>query len=491
MIDHSRVVRLVTEKTGGSESKERARLEKARVHISVEPTLSGALLTLRVLISTLRRMPGILTLDPSPIDDALTGELVAHAEAIDHERGIHLAVAPHPDAIQLHVGLTAPSVDAIRVVPDGYGAHAARDAGRSIQQMRPAHPLGAVLAASFGAAEVFKDAAEIPEALRTDPAIFSWCPVTLSHDVTAVPMLIDTITVDMALAGCGAIGTALALILSELDAEGLVQPFDQQTFAPENLTTNSLGTESEVTLAPRKVNLIRDVLQPRYRVETRHGDVAELADDVDACRLHWPQLVLAGLDSVEARHHVQRLWPDRLIDVGTSGTVVGLHDVVAQSGPCLMCFLPTGGRESAVTRIAELTGLSVERLGRGDDPLLEDEVAHLSSEQRDLLRSHIGKPVCGLTDILGQVDGVAAYRAAVPFVALQAACLAIGRLIAIELGIVGLPNFVQYDTLIGPHMDIGEHRRAITNCYCQTHAAIIEQVRSARGKVFELDGDST
>jgi len=457
-------------------------LEKARVHITVEPDLPGALLTLHVLISTLRRMPGVLTLDPSLIGDDIASELVAHAGAIDHERGIHLAIAPHPDAVQLHVGLIAPSTTAIRVVPDGYGAHAARDARMSIQQTRPAHPLGSVLAAAFGAAEAFKDAAEIPKALRTQHALFSWCPVTLSHDVTAAPMLIETITLDLALAGCGAVGTAIALILSELNADGLVQPCDRQTFAPENLTTNSLGTESDVSLAPRKVHLVRDVLQPQYRIEPRHGDVAELAGDIDAGRLHWPRLVLAGLDSVEARHHVQRLWPDRLIDVGTSGTAVGLHDVVAQNGPCLMCFFPTGGRESAVTRIATLTGLSVERLGRGDDPLLEEELVHLSSEQRDLLRTHIGKPACGLADVLGSVDEGGDYRAAVPFVAMQAACLAIGRLIAIELGIVELPNFVQHDALIGPHTDIGERRAATANCYCQTHAAIIEQVRLTRGK---------
>ena len=305
-------------------------------------------------------------------------------------------------------------------------------------------------------------------------------------------MLIDTITVDLALAGCGAVGTAIALILSELNADGLVQPFDQQTFASENLATNSLGTDSDVTLAPRKVDLVRDVLGLRYVVEVRHGDVAELAEDVDAGRLHWPRLVLVGLELVEARHHVQRLWPDRLIDVGTSGTAVGLHDVVAQNGTCLLCFFPTGGRESAVTRIAALTGLSVERLGRGDDPLLEEEVAHLSSEQRDLLRTQIGKPACGLADVLGTVADGGDYRAAVPFVAMQAACLAIGRLIAIELGMVGLPNFVQYDTLIGPHLDIGERRTATANCYCQTHAAIIEQVRSARGKYStskEIPGD--
>ena len=103
---------------------------------------------------------------------------------------------------------------------------------------------------------------------------------------------------------------------------------------------------------------------------------------VDAGELRWPRFVLAGLDSVPARHDLQRLWPDRLVDAGTSDTAVGLHDVVGDKGPCIMCFLPARTEESAIVRVAVETGLTVERLGRGNEALLAEEIEQLTAEQQ-------------------------------------------------------------------------------------------------------------
>jgi hypothetical protein len=72
------------------------------------------------------------------------------------------------------------------------------------------------------------------------------------------------------------------------------------------------------------------------------------------------------------------------------------------------------------------------------------------------------------------------YRPSVPFVSLQSASLAVGRLLAGELSVVTLPNLVQHDGLFGPQTATLEQMRATTGCYCQTHARTIEQVRALR-----------
>jgi len=479
MSDHSRIGRLGAGVSEVSEEAVLAHLDACCVHLSVEPELSGALLTLRVAITTLRRMPGRVHLDPRGLEEAEVSELVASANYIDPKRGLEVGDSVPDGAVHLHIGIIAPTPSAIRAVPDGYGVHVARGARVAITQARPAHVLGSIVTAAFGVAEAFKDMAPVVETRRVDHTHLTWCPVSLSEDLTVAPMVEGPMRLDLALAGCGAIGTAIALILSELDATGEILVLDRQEFGPENIATYSLGGEDDARMRRSKVDLVAEVLAKRYTVTPRHGDLETLVDDVDNGSVRWPRLVLAGVDSVPARHQVQLLWPDRLIDAATGGTAVGLHDVVAESGPCLMCFFPSGGRVSAQETLAEITGLPVELLGHGDDVLRHEHIARLDPEKRDWLAPHLGKKICNLANALGLIVGAGDFQAAVTFVAVEAACLAVGRLLALQLG-MDLPNFVLYDSLIGPRADALERRKANPACYCQEKANRIKKIRAGR-----------
>lgn len=81
--------------------------------------------------------------------------------------------------------------------------------------------------------------------------------------------------------------------------------------------------------------------------------------------------MLTALDTAAARRDAQRLWPDRLIDAGTGDTMLGIHDHEHGCGPCLICLFPTDRfGPSTAGRLAEVTGLPVERAMRGDAPSL-------------------------------------------------------------------------------------------------------------------------
>ncbi len=369
--------------------------------------------------------------------------------------------------------------DVIRVVPDGYGAHVARDAGVVIELARPAHPLGAIFAAAMGMGEAFKDLAGVLAVRRVDHGHLTWCPVSLSRDLALAPMQAETLHLQVALAGCGAIGTAIAaVILQELDAAGEILAIDRQRFGRENLATYSLGDEGSKRGRPWKVNLVRRHLS-KYDVGRHRGEVAALPGLVDDGRLGWPRVVLGGLDTPEARRELQLLWPDRLIDGGTSDTAVGLHDVMAEEGPCLSCFFPK--RESnVIEQLADLTGLSIERLGR-DDLIVPEDLDGKSAEQRAVLKPQVGLRVCGLAQAVGLVaDGDGGYQPAVTFVAQQAACHVVGRLIADKVGFRSPWNFLEYDALIGPRDDCLDSHRAEPGCYCQSRGDMIRRVRAVR-----------
>jgi hypothetical protein len=440
---------------------------------------------------TLRRLPINLVLEPARLSKDLVEEILAGVVRVDSRRGLMLAEGLTGEVIRVHVGAKTRVPGAIRVVPDGYGAHIVRDVGIELHIARRAHPLGSVFTAAMAAGEVFKDLAGVLDQRRVDHSHLTWCPVSLSADLTVAPMQSTTLELRLALAGCGAIGTAIALILQELDATGDIVVIDRQRFARENLWTYSLGDEAAVRGRPWKVNLVRRHLQ-RYRVRTLKVNVENLAAMVDEGDVVWPRMVLAGLDSPEARRGLQRLWPDRLIDGGTSDTAVGLHDVVAEDGPCLMCFFPPRTGDHTVEHLARLTGLSVDRLGHGDDLLQADELQGKTPEQKALLTPMVGKPVCGLARAAGLVESEAdGYQPAVPFVAQQAACHVVGRLIACQLGVKSAGNFVEYDALIGPRADGVDRRRAVSGCHCQERADVIKKVRAARRAIATGGRDSS
>ena len=110
-----------------------------------------------------------------------------------------------------------------------------------------------------------------------------------------------------------------------------------------------------------------------------------------------------------------------------------------------------------------------------------DDLSELSSTQRELLSKFLGKPVCGLADALGLTSAsVEDYRPSVPFVSQLAACLAVGRLLAVRLGFKSEINLFQFDALHGPQGE-GEVRDPEPGCYCQQRSAIVENLRARRG----------
>lgn len=480
-VEHSRALRLTEGVTGQTESYLERHLEAGTVVISVDPLVPCVQLAAKVLITTLRRLPGRLVLKREGLPHDLVEDLIEAAEAIDSDRSLSIDEATDSGfSVRVHLGPTA-GRGIVRAVPDGYGVHLARDPRATISIRRPANALGAVYTAALAATEVFKHTASVIRARRTLHRYIRYCPVMLSPDLAAAPDLPDIFRVDIALVGLGAIGSGTALILSELKGEGKILLVDKQRYALENRGTYSIGGERASRGRPWKVDVARHVLSSYETIPFR-GAVEELVPEVDAGRIHWPRVVLTGLDSVEARHVAQRLWPDHLMDAATGGTALGLHHTRAESGPCLMCFLPP--RHSEVTSTGQLshaTGLTIHRLARGDDPLSKEDLEGLTEHQRQRLMPHLGKPICGLADAMGLTTLEAEdYRPAVPFVSLEASCLAVGRLILISSGIAGSPNFVQYDALLGPDNATLEHRTANACCYCQSRANTISKVRHER-----------
>jgi hypothetical protein len=472
--EDSRTVRLAARAADAGESELEQRLTQAAAHVAVDPRLPGSVDCAEVLITTLRRGPGQVSLDPDGLDRGVLERLEQAANAVRPERPIQIG-PPALHATRIAVGAVPGD---ICVVPDAHGGRLSRDGLPA--QHRPPTMLGIVFTASLAATELFKDAA----AIRSERCIrhrrLDFCPVTLGPDLDLAQLLGSSWETIITLAGIGAIGTAHALILGGLTDHGTALLIDRQTYALENLGTYSLGVADDVLAATPKVALAERALAGWHH--HRHGgDIAQAITAVDRRELPWTPIVLAGLDNHPARRDAQRFQADRLIDAATGDTAVGLRDTRPE-GPCLACMLPP----PVASPIDALVALGIPaNLARSPGDAIVDEqvIAAASDEQaRALLSAHRGTPICGLLRAAGLTDVDAGnYMPSIPFVSQQAACLGVGRLIAIATEIdTELPNFVQYDVMIGPQRAIRQRRAPVAGCTCQQRAAIIAQVRRER-----------
>jgi hypothetical protein len=475
---HSRASRLGAAVSGTTEQTLALRLESARTQLTIERSIPGAEAMARVLVSTLRRQPGELFLDTDG-PGAFVDELQALAAAIDPLRPLIVGRTGEPTS-ELHIGLEERAP--LRVIPDGHGVRLAR--GGQIDQSRRPSGLGVVFSAAIAASEIFKQSADVYPHLRVDHERLDFCPVTLSSDLEQAPLDLPQAGLDLTLVGLGAVGSATALILSLFDVAGRVVLIDDEIFAEENLGTYSLGDPEDVASPRSKVELAARRLGS-VDCHPFRGSVEQAIREIDEGSLPWTRVVMTGLDSVEARHAAQRLWPDLLIDSSTGDTAVGIR-VCPDGDACLMCLLQGPQAErSAMTDLIELTGLSRQDLSVGSRLITEEDVERARPEIRERMRRAVGAPVCGLGRAIGLAEGGEDdYRPSIPFVSQQAACLGVGRLIAWLHGLKGSPelesNLVQYDTLLGPnHLSpVNLDRRS--DCYSVTRRPIIEQVRDRR-----------
>lgn len=471
-------MRLAAAATGEPESRLERRLNQAAVSVSVDPGMPGAVAVARLLLETLRRGPGRLYLNPTGLRDLQIDSIVRGATAVAVDATVELDPSPR-NAVFVHVGTRA-TAGTICVVADGHGVRLTSD-GQRLAQLRPPSALGVSCAAAFAAGESFKYTAAIDATRCVRHNEFAFCPVTLCSDLTVAAMLPAGTKLNLALIGNGAIGTCHARILGGLDLTGSHALLaDPETYARENVGSYSLGSIADAHAERPKVDLASAAM-PGWVIDKVQGTVSAAIAKIDAGELPWPAVVLGGLDSIEARHDAQGLWPDRLIDAATGDTAVGLHDVVP-GGPCLRCLMPAAtGSGSAASVLAEELGVPVELVMRGDVDLGEQHLPDLTSEQRELLAPFVGKPICGLASALGLTgDSADTYRPSVPFVSQQAACLGIGRLIASLTGVRDLPNAVQYNALIGPQSMTQLHRGPTPGCYCEQRASTITIVRDTR-----------
>lgn len=482
--NYSRPLLLAAGSSGTDTADLEARLEHSIVLVTADPEAPAAVTTLRVLIANLRRLPIQLHLDPDGGAEGLSADLVVELEhlavGIDPARSLNIS-RPTRAVMHVHVG-TSSATAHVSGVADGHGTRV-RPRGHPFPPLlAPGTGLGGVLTGAMLTAEVFKIVVAVLPDRRGPLTPIDFCPVALTEPDGTVRELAPLDST--ALIGGGAIGTAIALILRELNGTGTLTVVDPETYDEPNVTTYSLGDLHTAANNTHKVHLIRDEL-PDVTINPFIGTARDYIEAIDAGTNPMPTTVLGAVDSIDARHEIAALHANQTLDGstgGSTGTMLSLSEAT-WDGPCLRCYYPPRPAKgpSVIDLLAERTGLSRERLARGTEELTADEfdaLEGLTPEDREILEREVGKGVCGLGKAFGLVGEVNGFNPSAAFVAQQAAALVVGALI--RRGTSTRPNYVQYDALFGPYCEMTLHRNPRADCRCQADIELHRAVRTHR-----------
>lgn len=348
-----------------------------------------------------------------------------------------------------------------------------------------ANPITALAAASLGVCEVFKRLIDLRPELGQllDGAAFSlWDHSLDGSDGPGIPGRLEA---DIMLNGAGAIGSAIAHLLARLPHMGALLVVDSQDYGPENWGT-CLDLERGQVLKP-KAKIVASRLRHAGEVHGIRATIKEVAEVDLGTTSPWPAIVLNGLDSIDARHEAQDIWPDLVIDGALDADLqvrVSAHEW-ASDRACLRCLYQLPAGESAEVQQMRATGLSRASLQDLDRPLTEDDIALADPSRRDDLRPRLGKLICSvvredMARAMSQSKQSEGFSPSVPFAACFSACLVVTELVRfLVTSAVGVRPLWQASMLMGPETAQLLPDKRHEGCLCQERS-LIDQLRNSR-----------
>lgn len=357
--------------------------------------------------------------------------------------------------------------------------------------MNEENPIAALMAASLGAAEVFKRIYELPP--QTAPLLpktqFSLFTFDVDPDGDGPPLPSKANLPDCVLVGAGAIGNGLALLLSQLKWEGRLHVIDCQDYGGENKGTCVLLDDPK-WIGESKAKCLANWLGEHSHLKTSYEAAKVNKARSNACmKTLAVDLVLTALDDVEARHDAQLFWPSTLIDGGINpaGCAVVTHRLDQPAAACLRCMFELP-RQDATAAQQLATGLAADSLQDQERLLSDADIEFATESKRPWLREMQaqGKTRCA---VVGEAmarrlgaDFDRGFRPSVPFVATAAAALVIAQAAkSLYYPDAKFTHHFQIESLFqGPGCSIATIRRANPNCVCVGHRRVIERLQLNR-----------
>ncbi len=351
---------------------------------------------------------------------------------------------------------------AVTINSNGWIARIGGGSGAPLPWRRThANAVGALAAACLGAGAIAVMLLKLPRSVQAfELSLFEHRAGPLGSLDMGPPLPTDRLDVDALVVGCGAVTNGWAYTVRRLPIRGALEAVDKESLRKENLGLYVLSTWGD--LGKPKSALIRRVLRPAISVTPRPEPFDFYKIRIDRRLVRIPRLVIAGLDEIPARHAVQRLWPEVLIDMAGGGTTTQL--VIHRTGLTGICLLEALREPEHTLHFAEqmaaATGLSVERIrGNPTDLITAEDVASAHPNHRKALEAarRQGRQLCGrITDHNLYEEGYTdEFAAAVPFVSAFAGVIGAAETMKALMGLsVPLHHQFEFRTMRGRRLEL-------------------------------------
>jgi hypothetical protein len=346
------------------------------------------------------------------------------------------------------------------------------------------NPIGALAAACLGTSEVFKRliVLQAKRAEYFDGLRFSL--FTYREDSDPGPRIPALPQSTLFLVGAGAIGNGVVYLLGQLGIEGTLLIADPQRYSRGNWGTSILLGPSGFRRSKAKV--LAEAIDGSLVAMGFQKTVEEVSEKLGTS-LPFPTIVLGAVDSLDARHAIQDLWPDLVID-GATGDFpcqISRHPWDREIA-CLRCLFRRPDGPPAELVASRATGLSSTRARDELSLVTQDDIDAAPADRRVWLRKRLGRQVCAVVQeavarqISAEVQGEG-FQPSVPFVACFAASMIATELVKALAGWESslAPRF-QCDILRGPQYGLSLEQSRRPDCLCTTRRRNIDMVRRDR-----------
>lgn len=341
------------------------------------------------------------------------------------------------------------------------------------------NPAAALAAASLGVTEVFKRLLGIAPARAPmmDGDVFSL--LTYKVDADPGPVIKEPIRLDCVLAGWGAIGNGIRHVLLELPLEGWIAIVDCQQAGAENW-----GTYIDLTrpdFDKPKAEIAASGWSPTVSARPFSIDIEKFLHKIGT-EIQAPDVVLGALDNIDARHELQKLWPEVAIDgaIGDFSCQVSRHPWDGDVA-CMRCLFRHPPGEDAHLAACRVTGLTVESARAALDFVSDTDIENAPADKKQLLRDNKGRPRCSVISeaLARELSGSPErFSPSAPFVACFSGAMVAAEFIKYRLGLSSPldPRF-QLDMLRGPISGLMLEQGRRKECACTVRRRTNEKWR--------------
>jgi hypothetical protein len=281
------------------------------------------------------------------VEGRLGAALVTFASRVHPGVEADLAVSPPPGIVTLRVSnyhSWAEKNSEVYCSGAGWLAHVG-SRPRLLPAAQDSNPIGPLIAACLGVAEVFKIV--FGDVLRSvvpaDDVIFSALTYRVG-ELDVGPILSRVRLPNTVQVGAGSIGCAFNWGLAHLrEIRGKLVVVDHDKLQAHNPDRAILVLDDAASLELEKSSWARDIVQPwvpHLDIQPFQGTIRQYVDTLPP-DYTFP-VIISAVDSIESRRDIQDALPEHILNASTGPTKVELsrHEAPGD-GPCLYClYLP-------------------------------------------------------------------------------------------------------------------------------------------------------